>query len=53
MSVPSENQPSENPQSETAAAATGGNASGVTATEWLTMPDLVEALDETLVGFVD
>ena len=48
MSVPSENQPSENPQSETAAAVNGGNASGVTATEWLTMPDLVDALDETL-----
>lgn len=47
MSVPSETTPSENPQSETASEI-DANAAGVTATEWLTMPDLVDVLDETL-----
>lgn len=47
MSVPSENKPSESSQSETASE-NSVNASGVTATEWLTMPDLVEVLDEAL-----
>lgn len=48
MSVPSENQPSESLQSATAGSENSVNASGVTPTEWLTMPDLVHALDESL-----
>lgn len=47
MSVPSESKPSETSQSETASE-NSVTASGVTATEWLTMPDLVEVLDEAL-----
>ena len=43
----SENNPSETPQSG-AASENAVNSSGVTATEWLTMPDLVDVLDETL-----
>lgn len=47
MSVPSESKPSETSQSETASE-NSVTAPGVTATEWLTMPDLVEVLDEAL-----
>ncbi|CAH0176458.1 DNA-binding protein Rv2175c [Microbacterium sp. Bi98] len=47
MSVPSESNPSETSQPE-AASANAVSAAGVTATEWLTMPDLVEVLDEAL-----
>ena len=43
MSAQSENHPTENPSS---AEQIGGE--GVTPTEWLTMPDLVEALDVPL-----
>jgi hypothetical protein len=45
--VSSESNPSETPQSG-AASENAVNTSGVTATEWLTMPDLVDVLDETL-----
>ena len=50
MSVPSENKPSESNPSENPDPGAGVDSSvaGVTATEWLTMPDLVEVLDETL-----
>ena len=47
MSVSSESNPSETPQSEVGSESAVG-APGVTATEWLTMPDLVDVLDETL-----
>ncbi len=47
MSVSSESNPSETPQSEVASE-DAVSAPGVTATEWLTMPDLVDVLDETL-----
>ncbi len=47
MSVPSESKPSETSQSETASE-NSVTAPGVTATEWLTMPDLVDVLDEAL-----
>lgn len=47
MSVSSESNPSATPQSEDASE-NAVSTSGVTATEWLTMPDLVDILDETL-----
>ena len=43
----SESNPSETPQSG-AASENAVSTSGVTAAEWLTMPDLVDVLDETL-----
>lgn len=53
MSVPSENKsseskPSETSPSEVAASEENVNAQGITATEWLTMPDLVDVLDVAL-----
>lgn len=47
MSVSSESNPSETPQSEVGSES-AVSAPGVTATGWLTMPDLVDVLDETL-----
>jgi hypothetical protein len=45
--VPSESNPSETSQSEIAPE-NPVSAPGITATEWLTMPDLVDVLDEAL-----
>lgn len=47
MSVPSESNPSETSPSEIAPVDAVSDP-GVTATGWLTMPDLVDVLDETL-----
>ena len=46
----SESNPSETPQSG-AASENAVSTSGVTAAEWLTMPDLVDVLDETPVSY--
>ena len=46
--MPSESKPSETSPSEIASSETSVSAPGVTATGWLTMPDLVDVLDEAL-----